>query len=128
MGRTAVGLQALRLRQREQLVGCVTLKDKLNQNLLLISRLGYAKRIPLSLLRRANRGDIGTQALSFTTKSDALAGIVVAIEASEVALVTDNQRVVRLSVDGLKLSGKEGTGDRLSSLKENEKIIYVSTL
>jgi DNA gyrase subunit A len=128
MGRTAVGLQALRLRQREQLVGCVTLKDKLNQNLLLISRLGYAKRIPLSLLRRANRGDIGTQALSFTTKSDALAGIVVAIEASEVALVTDNQRVVRLSVDGLKLSGKEGTGDRLPSLKENEKIISVLEL
>jgi len=63
----------LRLRKQEQLVGCVTL-GKLDDNLLLVSQLGYAKRMPVSKLRRANRGDIGTQALYFTTKSDALAG------------------------------------------------------
>ncbi len=125
MGRTAVGVQALRLRKQEQLVGCVTL-DKRDENLLLVSELGYAKRLSASALRSANRGAIGMQVLSFSNKSDGLAGMVVATPESEVALVTNNQRVLRIPVDCVNLSGKEGTGDRLPSLKENEKIITVT--
>ncbi|MEQ8964062.1 MAG: DNA gyrase C-terminal beta-propeller domain-containing protein, partial [Coleofasciculus sp. C2-GNP5-27] len=43
MGRTAQGNQALRLRRREELVGCVAIAP--NQNLLLVSEQGYGKRI-----------------------------------------------------------------------------------
>ncbi len=126
MGRTAIGLQALRLRKQEQLIGCITV-GKLDESLLLVSQLGYAKRLPLSALRRANRGDIGTQVLSFTSKSDAVAGMVLAT-ASEVALVTSNQRVVRIPLDSVKLWSKGGTGDRLPAIKENEKITAVTPL
>ncbi len=127
MGRTAVGLQALRLRKQEEMIGCVTINE-LNQNLLLVSQLGYAKRIPASVLRRGNRGDIGTQALSFTTKSDALASMVLAPAATEVALVTNTQRVVRIPVDSVNLLGKDGMGDRLSALKPDEKIITITAI
>jgi DNA gyrase subunit A len=127
MGRTAFGLQALRLRKQEEMIGCVTLSES-NQNLLLVSQLGYAKRIPASALRRGNRGDIGTQALSFTTKSDALASMVLAPEAAVVALVTNTQRVVRIPVDSVTLLGKDGTGDRLSALKPEEKIITITAI
>ncbi len=127
MGRTAVGLQALRLRKQEQLVGCATL-GKSDDNLLLVSQLGYAKRIPVSKLRRASRGDIGTQALYFTTKSDALAGMVLAPAAESVALVTNTQRVVRLPVDSVTLLGKDGTGERIPSLNPDEKVITVTLL
>jgi DNA gyrase subunit A len=127
MGRTAVGLQALRLRKQEQLVSGVTVSNS-DANLLLVSQLGYAKRMPVSALRRANRGDIGTQALSFISKSDALAAMVLAPEEAEVAFVTNNQRVVRIPMDSVNLWGKEGKGDRLPSLKENEKITTVTLL
>lgn len=126
MGRTAVGVQALRLRKQEQLVGCVTL-DKSNENLLLVTQLGYAKRLSASALRSANRGAIGMQVLSFTNKSDNLVGMVVAYSESEAVLVT-NQRVLRIPVDSVDLFGKEGCGDRLPLLKENEKIITVTPL
>lgn len=123
MGRTAVGLQALRLRKQEQLVGCVAL-DKLDE-VLLVTQSGYAKRLPVNLLRKANRGDLPTQVLTFTSKSDNLAGMVIAAE-SEVALVTNNQRVVRIAFDAVDLWGKEGVGDRLTDIKENEKITSVT--
>ena len=126
MGRTAVGVQALRLRKQEQLVGCVTL-DKRDENLLLVTQLGYAKRLSASALRSANRGAIGMQVLSFTNKSDNLAGMVLADSESEAVLVT-NQRVLRIPVDSVDLSGKEGCGDRLSLLKDNEKIINLTPL
>lgn len=124
MGRTAVGLVALRLRKQEELVGCVTLGE-LDDNLLLVSQLGYAKRMPVSALRRGNRGDIGTQALKFTTKSDALAGMVLASSTAEVAMVTNAQRIMRLPVETVALLGKDGTGERIPSLNRDEKIITV---
>ncbi len=77
MGRTAMGLQAFRLLKNQQMVGCVTVgKD---DQLLLITQEGYAKRMAASQLRAANRGDLGTQALKFTSKTDNLAGMVIAM-------------------------------------------------
>jgi DNA gyrase subunit A len=77
MGRTAMGLQAFRLLRNQQMVGCVTVgKD---DQLLLVTQEGYAKRMAASQLRAANRGDLGTQALKFASKTDNLAGMVKAM-------------------------------------------------
>ena len=124
MGRTAIGLQALRLRKQEQLVGCLTV-GKLDE-LLLVSQLGYAKRLPVSALRRANRGDIGTQVLQFTDKTDALAGMVLAKATTEVTLITNTHRVVQIPLNSIALRGKDGTGDRLVQLKPDEKVIALA--
>jgi len=124
LGRTAMGMQGLRLRKQEEMVGGVAIDD-LKTHLLLVTQEGYAKRLPTHVLRQGNRGDIPTQALSFTSKSDRLVGIVSVATASEVALMTSNQRIVRLSLDKVSLRGKEGTGDRLCDIKDNEKIISV---
>ena len=126
LGRTAVGLQALRLRKNEQLVGCVTGAD-LEENLLLFSQLGYAKQMPMRSLRRGNRGDIGTQAISFTSKFDALVGLILA-PSSAILAVTTNQRLLQLPVSAISVTGKEGTGSRIAELKGDEKIIAVNVL
>ncbi|MBE9016132.1 DNA topoisomerase IV [Chroococcidiopsis sp. CCALA 051] len=123
LGRTAMGMQGLRLRKQEEMVGGVAIDD-LKTNLLLVTQEGYAKRIPAHVLRQGNRGDIPTQALAFSSKSDRLAGIVSAT-ISEVALLTSNQRIVRLPVDKIGKWGKEGTGDRLRDIKDNERIVSV---
>ncbi|MCL1469604.1 DNA gyrase/topoisomerase IV subunit A [Argonema antarcticum] len=123
MGRTAQGLQALRLRRSEQVVGaCTTLP---NQSLLLVSQLGYVKRLPVNAMPLAQLGNIGTQALQFTSKSDALAAMVVAAPKAEVMVVTNTQRVVRIVGDEMKFWGKDGTGDRIVQLKPEEKVINV---
>jgi DNA gyrase subunit A len=124
MGRTAQGNQALRLRGREQVVGCVTLST--DDNLLLVTEQGYGKRLPVSALRRVNRGDLGTQALQFKTSTDSLVGMVPASRESEVMLVTSGERVVRLRLEAVKLWGKDGTGDRVAKLQQEEKIIAVA--
>lgn len=126
LGRTAVGLQALRLRKNENLVGCVTGSDA-EKNLLLFSQLGYAKQMPMRSVRRANRGDIGTQALSFTSKFDALVGLILA-PVSAMLAVTTNQRLLQLPASAISVTGKEGTGSRLAELNRDEKIVTVTVL
>lgn len=123
MGRSSQGNQALRLRYGEQLAGCVTLKMK--EAILLFSELGYGKRLPINALRLANLGDIGTQALQFTSKLDNLAGMVFAKAESKVILLTTTERKLSLSVDSMAFWGKDGAGDRLAKLKPEEKIKLV---
>jgi DNA gyrase subunit A len=126
MGRTAMGLQALRLRQQEVMVGCVTLNTQ--EELLLVTQLGYAKRLAVSSLRLANRGDIGTQSFKFANKTDSLVAIVTATQKSEVVLVTNHQRVVRLSVDTVAAVGRDSVGENILQLNRDEKITTVINL
>ncbi|MDF5735618.1 MULTISPECIES: DNA topoisomerase (ATP-hydrolyzing) subunit A [unclassified Nostoc] len=124
MGRTAMGLQAFRLLKNQQMVGCVTVgKD---DQLLLVTQEGYAKRMAASQLRAANRGDLGTQALRFVSKTDNLAGMVIAMASGEVALVTNKERVVRIPVETVPLLGKDVKGESILQLSRDEKIITVA--
>ncbi|MBH8564393.1 DNA gyrase subunit A [Nostoc sp. CENA67] len=123
MGRTAMGLQAFRLLRNQQMVGCVAVgKD---DQLLLVTQEGYAKRMPANQLRAANRGDLGTQALKFANKTDNLAGMVTAAS-GEVALVTNKERVVRIRVETVPILGKDVKGESILQLNRDEKIITVA--
>ncbi|MGF1934564.1 MAG: DNA gyrase subunit A [Nostoc sp. ChiQUE02] len=138
MGRTAMGLQAFRLLRNQEMVGCVTVgKD---DQLLLVTQEGYAKRMAASQLRAANRGDLGTQALKFASKTDKLAGMVIAMPSlrdatrtagyanasGEVALVTNKERVVRIPVETVPLLGRDVKGESILQLNRDEKIITVA--
>lgn len=125
MGRTAQGTQASRLR-REQLVGCAVLPT--NENLLLVSQQGYGKRLAVSSIRKGNRGDIGTSAMQFKTATDRLLGMISQSLASEVMLVTNDERVINLQLDAVKLLGKDGTGSQLVKLKAEERILSMTPL
>lgn len=124
MGRTAQGTQASRLR-REHLVGCAVLPA--SDNLLLISQQGYGKRLPVSSIRKGNRGDIGTSAMQFKTATDRLLGMIPQSTAEEVMLVTSDEQVISLRLDAVKLLGKDGTGSQVVKLKSEERIIVATS-
>ena len=121
MGRNAQGPQAIRLRKQEQLVGCVTATDP--DMLMLISALGYCKRLPVTALRLAKRGGIGTQAFKFTAKKDTLAAIAVAVPQQPVTLLTSEDRIAYLATADIPRQGKDTPSDRLLTPKRGEKII-----
>jgi DNA gyrase subunit A len=123
MGRAAMGLQAFRLLRNQQMVGCVTLSK--DDQLLLVTQEGFAKRISAIQLKAANRGDLGTQALKFANKTDNLAAMVRANPGTEVALVTNKERLVRLSVDTVPILGRDVKGESILQLNRDEKIITV---
>jgi DNA gyrase subunit A len=123
MGRIAQGNQILRLRYGENLAGCTALSA--DESILLISQLGYGKRLPINTLRLAKIGDIGTSALQFTSKMDNLAGMVLPQAGRKVILQTSSDRVISMSVDSVPFWGKDGTGDLVVKLKAQEAIMSV---
>jgi DNA gyrase subunit A len=123
MGRSAQGEQALRLRYGEILVGCVCLQQ--DEQILLVSELGYGKRLPINTLRLARLGDVGNQALQFHSKMDNLAAMVLGKTGMTLGLFTSLERHLSLSMDTIPVWGKDGTGDRIIKLKPQETIVSV---
>ncbi|TRU61727.1 MAG: DNA topoisomerase 4 subunit A [Microcystis aeruginosa Ma_QC_C_20070823_S13] len=126
MSKSAQGLAILRLRYGENLAGCVSLPHR--ENLLLISGLGYGKRLAIENLRLSQLGDLGSPALQFVNKQDSLAAMVAAREGSIVLLSTNQNRKLPLEVETVTVTGKDGTGSQLVKLNPAEKIIKVQLL
>ena len=124
MSRTAQGNLATRFRQQEYPVGCLSLPPE--SSILLVSQLGYAKRIPVSTIRRGSRGDIGTQGLQFIDSSDRVVGMVSGEpETGVVKLLSNQGRVFPLTLKEVAMWGKDGVGDRAVNLKAEETITKV---
>ena len=124
MGRTAQGPKAIRLRRQESLAGCVALGGQ--DNLLLVSAMGYAKRMPVAVLRLANRGEIGTQAFRFSAKSDALAAMIAATPHTQMAISTSADRVAHIPIDAVPRQGKDTLCHRLLKPNRGEQIIAIA--
>ncbi|TRT62139.1 MAG: DNA topoisomerase 4 subunit A [Microcystis aeruginosa Ma_QC_C_20070703_M131] len=126
MSKSAQGLAILRLRYGEHLAGCVSLPHR--ENLLLISGLGYGKRLAIENLRLSQLGDLGSPALQFVNKQDSLAAMVAARPGSIVLLSTNQNRKLPLEVETVMVTGKDGTGSQLVKLNPAEKIIKAQLL
>jgi DNA gyrase subunit A len=123
MGRNTQGNQALTLRYGETLVGCVTLN--MEEDILLISSLGYGKRLSSKDIRAGKLGDIGHQCLQFKSKTDGLRGMILTKDKEEITLLTDYNRSLVVPISSIPFLGKDGIGDRLVKLQSEETIITV---
>lgn len=126
MGRSAQGVQVLRLTKQEQIVSCVVLNPE--DELLILTAQGYAKRLPVRAIRSSQRGDLGTYAMKFTVKTDSVIGAAPAIAESSITVLTDAERFVAIEADQVPRLGKDGTGDRAIKLNKKEKLIEICSI
>ena len=120
MGRTAQGNQVFRLRKQESIVGLAAVRD--DADLILLSSKGYCKRLPVDLLRLGKVGDLGTQAMQFVMKSDALITLLPVLNHQDVMVVSDQNRAARLNLETLPMWGHDGPGTHLIKVKRGESL------
>ncbi|MCY7283620.1 MAG: DNA topoisomerase IV, partial [Cyanobacteria bacterium CAN_BIN43] len=124
MGRAAQGIQIVRLRKQEALVGCVALGTE--DEMLLVSAQGYAKRMQVKLVRTIKRGDLGIQGIQFALKTDVLAAIAPAFPDTEVILMTNEAHMIKNPIKAIPQQGREGKGSRLVKLNKQETVKEVA--
>ena len=93
------------------------------EQIVLVTKSGYGKRLPINSMRVVGKGELGTQGIQFPTKQDTLAGIASA--QTPVTLLTSQGRVVSIAPESIVLSGKDGVGDRLFPLLDQEEIMTI---
>ena len=126
MGRQARGVRAMELAKDDYLVGMeVVDKDGL---ILSIAENGYGKRTPLEDYRLTDRGGKGVINMKTTGKTGKVVGILSVKEDSDLMIVSQNGKMIRIESSTIRQAGRSTMGVRLVSLDEGDKVAAASVI
>ncbi|MEO1146092.1 MAG: DNA gyrase subunit A [Cyanobacteria bacterium J06638_22] len=121
-GRNTQGHLAVRLGKQEQVVGCVALSQ--DAEFIILTRQGFGTRRLATSLRQGNRGDLGIQAIQFATKTDKVRAIAPAINGTNLVVVLEGDKYLRLARDRFTKTNQRTVG-RVLKLPKGESIDMV---
>ena len=126
MGRQARGVRAMTLDDGDYLIGMEVLEE---QGLLLsISENGYGKRTAIDTYRLTNRGGKGVINMKTTNKTGNVIGVLLVREDSDVMIVSQNGKIIRIESSTIRQSGRSAQGVRLVSLEDGDQVAAASVL
>ncbi len=126
MGRQARGVRAMSLAEKDYLVGMeVVEKEGL---ILSIAENGYGKRTPLEDYRLTSRGGKGVINMKTTSKTGRVVGILSVKEDSELMIVSQNGKMIRIESSTIRQAGRSTQGVRLVNLEPDDKVAAASVI
>ena len=126
MGRQARGVRAMTLDEDDYLIGMEVLEEE--GLLLSISENGYGKRTALDTYRLTSRGGKGVINMKTTNKTGKVIGILLVREDSDVMIVSQNGKIIRIESGTIRQSGRSAQGVRLVNLEDGDKVAAASVL
>ena len=121
MGRNTSGVKGIDITDAE-VVGCEVITDKENQQILIITKLGYGKKTNVGEFRLTHRGSKGVKALNVTEKNGQLVSIRTVTGVEDLMVVTDKGVIIRLSLENISTLKRATQGVRLIRLKEDQSV------
>ena len=116
MGRTAVGVRGIRLREGDYVVGAA--RATAGRCVLSITENGYGKRTPVEEYRITNRGGLGIRNYMVTEKTGKVVGIKAVDGSEDLLLVTQSGTLIRTHVDNIRIAGRSTQGVIVMRFKE----------
>ena len=116
MGRTAVGVRGIRLREGDYVVGAA--KAQPGKTVLSITERGFGKRTPVEEYRITARGGLGIRNYMVTEKTGPIVGIKVVDGTEDLLLVTEAGILIRTAVENIRVAGRATQGIIVMRFKE----------
>ncbi len=116
MGRTAVGVRGIRLREGDYVVGAA--RADTEKTVLSITERGFGKRTPVEEYRITNRGGLGIRNYMVTEKTGPIVGIKVVDGTEDLLLVTAAGILIRTPVESIRVAGRATQGVIVMRFKE----------
>jgi len=126
MGRLAAGVKGISLSGNDEVVGVVVLKKE--GSLLTVTENGYGKRTEVSEYKLQNRGGKGAIAIKTSKRNGKVVGALQVMDNDEVMLIANSGKVIRMTVDTIRIIGRNTQGVRLINLNKDEKVVGLSML
>ncbi len=138
MGRDAVGVRGIRLRDGDYVIGAARARKK--GALLTVTENGYGKRTSIEeYLRGGNledetdgnrqpqhRGGFGLQNYSITEKTGKVAAVKVVDEDDDIMIISDDGTIIRMAAKDVNLYGRNTKGVILMRVAEGSKVISLA--
>ena len=130
MGRTAVGVRGIRLREGDYVIGAVRATP--GKTLLTITENGYGKRTPVEEYIRGtggepqHRGGFGVKGYPITEKTGKAAGVKAVREDDDIMIIADDGTIIRMAAADVNIYSRTAQGVRVMRVSPSSKVISLA--
>ena len=129
MGRTAAGVNAMRLDDWDYIAGADAIDPDQDERLLIITEKGYGKQTPVDEYRRQNRYGQGVKAMVLEpNRTGRIVSSRVVTKGDEVTCISSNGIMLRTSVDAISVQGRITQGVRVMDLRGGDTVASVAVI
>ncbi|MHA6727600.1 DNA gyrase subunit A [Chryseobacterium sp. A301] len=126
VGRGSIGVRGISLEDSDEVIGMIVVNDVQQESVLVVSEKGYGKRSAVEDYRVTNRGGKGVITLNVTEKTGNLIAIQNVVDGDGLMIINKSGVAIRMSVDELRVMGRNTQGVKLINLKKNDEIAAIA--
>jgi DNA gyrase subunit A len=126
MGRATRGTRGIDLRKDDFVVSLCAVSADDSEKMLSVSEQGYGKQTPISTYRLQSRGGKGVINMKTTPKTGKVVAVFPVDADSEIMIITQQAKLIRLEAGAIRKTGRSAQGVRLIKTDENDIVTSAS--
>jgi len=126
MGRATRGTRGIDLRKDDFVVSLCAVSSDDSEKMLSVSERGYGKQTPISTYRLQSRGGKGVINMKTTEKTGKVVAVFPVDADSEIMIITQQAKLIRLEADAIRKTGRSAQGVRLIKTDEGDMVTSAS--
>ena len=128
MGRAARGVRGVNLRKGDEVVSVCAVSREGDEKILSVSEKGFGKQTQVKSYRLTKRGGKGVINMKTTTKTGKVVAAFPVADDSEIMIITQQAKLIRLGVDKIRETGRSAQGVTLIKTGEDDLVTSASLL
>src|SRR5215475_3175896 len=126
MGRATRGTRGIDLRKDDFVVSLCAVSADDSEKMLSVSEQGYGKQTPISTYRLQSRGGKGVINMKTTDKTGKVVAVFPVEDESEIMIITQQAKLIRLEAGAIRKTGRSAQGVRLIKTDSGDKVTSAS--
>ncbi len=126
MGRATRGMRGIDLRQDDYVVSVCPVSADDKERMLSVSEQGYGKQTAITTYRLQSRGGKGVINMKTTEKTGKVVAVFPVEDESEIMIITQQGKLIRLESGDIRKTGRSAQGVRLIKTDADDKVTSAS--
>jgi DNA gyrase subunit A len=128
MGRATRGVRGVDLRKDDFVVSMCAVSADDNERMLSISEQGFGKQTKITDYRFQSRGGKGVINMKTTDKTGKVVAVFPVEDESEIMIITQQGKLIRIEADSIRKTGRSASGVRLIKTDGGDKVTSASLI
>ncbi len=126
MGRATRGMRGIDLRQDDYVVSVCPVSAEDKERMLSVSEQGYGKQTSITTYRLQSRGGKGVINMKTTDKTGKVVAVFPVEDESEIMIITQQGKLIRLEAADIRKTGRSAQGVRLIKTDPGDRVTSAS--
>ncbi|HEX8921968.1 MAG TPA: DNA gyrase C-terminal beta-propeller domain-containing protein, partial [Pyrinomonadaceae bacterium] len=126
MGRATRGVRGIDLRPDDYVVSLCAVSSEDNERMLSVSEQGFGKQTKITDYRFQSRGGRGVINMKTTEKTGKVVAVFPVDEESEIMIITQQGKLIRIEADSIRKTGRSASGVRLIKTDGGDRVTSAS--